>query len=130
MRQNNHSPAARSALASAIRQTSAVYSTSMARIHPGLEPEMRVEFANEFFCEAVGMPWTKVDGQLLGDLLGSPKVSEFLSDVLSGSAAQDCQTSCDIQGIGKRVLLLSANLLFIPICRLFSWESRMFPTAS
>jgi signal transduction histidine kinase len=76
-----------------------------------LNQDKRVTFANEFFCDWAAIAWPKVEGQLLENLLGTPAVSEFLSDVLSCSAARDCQIACEMPGIGKRILLLSANPL-------------------
>lgn len=76
-----------------------------------LDQGLQVTFANQSFCDWMDTPWKGIVGRPLRDLLAGPDISDFLCNVLNGSAVRNLQANCNIAEIGKRALLLSANLL-------------------
>jgi PAS domain S-box-containing protein len=76
-----------------------------------LDQDQLVTFANQAFCDWVGVAWPSLAGRPFQDVLGSPQAADFLHEVQCGSPVRNLQLNCEVPEIGKRGLLLSANLL-------------------
>jgi signal transduction histidine kinase len=76
-----------------------------------LDQDLRITFANDYFCAWIGLRWEKISGQSLEYFLNDPIIPGIIREAQLGSAMVDYHATCTIPGLGLRELLLHIHPL-------------------